>query len=362
MSTATAVDAVLAHPSAPLGAVAGIASVQASSLCATGAGSLDGTPTTPETAFDLASVTKVAATTTMILRLVAQGDLDLDAEVARFLPGTSCAPETTVRDLLQHRAGLWEWQPLYLFDDAPFATIDALPLRYPPGSARHYSDLGFMLLGRIIAHVVGAPLDAAFGSLVAKPLGLTRTGFGPVAAPVAAGAAGDDAERRMVETDEPYPVLALRRDFPWREHEIIGVADDGNCAHAFDGVAGHAGLFSTAGDLLALGSALARPHEHPELWSVESVAEFFRDGPDAGQALGWRSERVHIDGRPERMLWHPGFTGCAFGVIPDAGTAVVLLSNRLFAAEPASTDALWRTALPELLGPQGRPDERRRTP
>ncbi|MBW8761529.1 MAG: beta-lactamase family protein [Microbacterium sp.] len=362
MSAADAVEVVLAHPSAPLGAVAGIASAHENSVSAGGSASLDGRAVTTETAFDLASVTKVAATTTMILRLVAQGALALDDTVARVLPGTSCAPETTMRDLLQHRAGLWEWQPLYLFDDAASSTIDALPLRYPPGHERHYSDLGFMLLGRIIARVVGTSLDAAFESLVAKPLGLSRTGFGRAVGPVAASALGDAAERRMVETGKPYPVLTPRRDFPWREHEIVGDVDDGNCAHAFDGVAGHAGLFSTVGDLLALGSALARPHEHPELWSVESIAEFFRDGPDPGQALGWRSDRVHIDGRPERMLWHPGFTGCAFGVIPGAGASIVLLTNRLFAADPVTTEVLWRAALPEILGPQGRPDEGTRTP
>ncbi|KJL47789.1 D-alanyl-D-alanine carboxypeptidase precursor [Microbacterium hydrocarbonoxydans] len=361
MSVATAVGAVLAHASAPLGAVAGIASAHGTSVSAGGTASLDGTAVTTETAFDLASVTKVAATTTMILRLVAEGVLALDDTVARLLPSTSCAPQTTVRDLLQHRAGLWEWQPLYLFDAAASSTIDELPLRYPPGRERHYSDLGFMLLGRIISQVAGTSLGAAFETLVAEPLGLARTSFEPVAAPVASSALGDDAERRMVQTGEPYPVLAPRRDFPWRDHEILGVADDGNCAHAFGGVAGHAGLFSTAGELLELGSALARPQEHPELWSVEAVTEFFRDGPDQGQALGWRSELARVDGRPERMLWHPGFTGCALGVLPGIGASVVLLSNRLFAAEPVTTDVLWRAALPEILGPQG-PDEGTRTP
>jgi hypothetical protein len=79
------------------------------------------------------------------------------------------------------------------------------------------------------------------------------------------------------------------------------------------------------------------------------VAELLRDGPDAGQALGWRSDTVAVGGGPTRMLWHPGYTGCALGIAPGTGTAAVLLSNRLFAPEPASTEALWRTALPALL-------------
>jgi len=139
-----------------------------------------------------------------------------------------------------------------------------------------------------------------------------------------------------------------RRDFAWREDEIAGVVNDGNCFHALGGVSGHAGLFSTVDDLLRLGTALVT--DPGDEWHPDARADMFRDGPDVGQALGWRSAQVHIDGRDRRMLWHPGFTGCALGVIPETGTAVVLLSNRLMASAPTTTDALWRIALPPLLG------------
>ena len=153
----------------------------------------------------------------------------------------------------------------------------------------------------------------------------------------------------MVATGEPYPVLTADTDFAWRIDEISGVVNDGNCFHALGGVSGHAGLFSTADDLLTLGTALAAPERHPDLWHPETVAELFREGPDTGQALGWRSDTVAISGRPTRMLWHPGFTGCALGVIPGSGIATVLLTNRLFAPEPTPTETLWRAALPALL-------------
>ncbi|WP_223622709.1 serine hydrolase [Microbacterium sp. EST19A] len=362
MSAVRAVDAVLTGRSAPGGAVVGIASPSGRDVAAGGRADIAGTPITTDTAFDVASVTKVAATTTALLRLVSRGDLRFDDLVSRYLPGTACAPPTTLRHLLQHRAGLWEWQPLYLDARDPVTAMDALPLRYALDEGRHYSDLGFLLLGRIVAAVTGLPLDAAVRELVTAPLGLDRTGYGPVASPVASTALGDIAERRMVATGEPYPILTSRRHFAWREEEITGRANDGNCFHAFDGIAGHAGLFSTVDDLLTLGTALAAPDEHPDLWHPEVVADLFRDGPDPGQALGWRSETVRVDGRAHRMLWHPGFTGCALALIPGAATAAVLLSNRLLAAEPTTTDALWRSALPALLGDQTPRDEGMRTP
>jgi CubicO group peptidase (beta-lactamase class C family) len=373
MSATHAVEALLsAGSAAPAGAVVGILTPEGRDVAAGGRADAAGTAVTVDTVFDVASVTKVAATTTALLALVSRGEVDFDDPVARYLPGSPCAPGTSLRHLLQHRAGLWEWHPLYLAPGDPAAAIDALPLRYPLDEGRHYSDLGFMLLGRVVSVVADAPLDAAVRALVTAPLGLQRTGYGPVSAPVAASALGDAAERRMVATGEPYPVLApsssRSRDFAWRDGEIAGVANDGNCFHAFGGVAGHAGLFSTADDLLTLGAALAAPDEHADLWHPDAVADLFRDGPDAGQALGWRSRTVALDGREERMLWHPGFTGCALGILPEAGTAVVLLSNRLLAAEPATaapltTEALWLTALPELLGDQtSRDTEGTRTP
>ncbi|QNA93816.1 beta-lactamase family protein [Microbacterium sp. Se63.02b] len=147
-------------------------------LAAGGFADLAGTPMTTATAFDIASVSKVAATTTVILRLVSRGDLDFDDPVERFLPGTPCAAGTTVRHLLQHRAGLWEWQPLYLDREHldPADAIDAVPLRYGLDEGRHYSDLGFMLLGRIIAVVTGTPLDAAVRELVTAPSGSPAPG------------------------------------------------------------------------------------------------------------------------------------------------------------------------------------------
>lgn len=349
MNASTAVARVRDGASAPLGAVIGVRRVGETDIAVSGAADTAGAPVTVDTLFDLASVTKVAATTSALHRLAALGALLFDDTVERYLPHSPCAPGTTIRALLTHRAGLWEWQPLYFTPD-PARTVDELPLRYAPDAERHYSDLGFMLLGRIIAAIFGRPLDAAVRELVHEPLGMTRTSFGPASGDVAASALGDAAERRMVATNEPYPVLFDDPGFAWRDGEIRGDANDGNCFHGFGGVSGHAGLFGAAADLLTLGCALAVPEPSP-FWGPAVSADVFRDGPDPGQALGWRSMPVRYRGRDERMLWHPGYTGCAMGFLPGRDLAVTLLSNRLFAERIPTTNDLWAaalTAVPDL--------------
>ncbi|MFK4788468.1 serine hydrolase domain-containing protein [Microbacterium sp. ZW T5_56] len=338
MSARAAVARILTGPNPPSGVVVGTSVTEAIDIAA---GGVDGAghAVTPSSRFDVASVTKVAATTSALMRLVSHGALDLDVPAGSILPELRSAADASIRDLLTHRAGLWEWQPLYFTSD-PWKTVCELPLRYEPGAGRHYSDLGFMILGRIVSAVAGAPLDEAVRALVAEPLGLTSTGYGPVADAVVSGH-GDATEQRMVRTGEPYPVLLTDPGFTWRAADIRGVVNDGNAAHAFGGVSGHAGLFTTVADLLALGRALLSG----DFVDERVVADFFTEGADPGQALGWRTGRARLDGFDYRIIWHPGFTGCAFGVLPEAATAVAVLSNRLLAPEPRTTDSIWTDAL-----------------
>lgn len=350
MSAADAVQRLLDLESAPLGAVVGVVHGAQVDISAAGFAGTSGRPMTTETLFDLASVTKVAATTSALHRLVAQEQLSFDDPVDQYLPASPCAPGTTVRTLLYHRAGLWEWQPLYFAAD-PARTVDELPLRYPPDSAWHYSDLGFMVLGRILSAATGLPLADAVRELVHGPLGMTRTGFGPVGSgETVSSSRGDAAERRMVRTGIPYPILLDDPGFTWRERELVGEANDGNCFHAFGSISGHAGLFSTAADLLKLGSSLAAT-DVGERWGVDASQDVFRDGPDRGQAIGWRSINVRIEGSDERMLWHGGYTGTGLGFVPRREIAVVMLTNRLFADPVPAVDDLWAmtlAALPEF--------------
>lgn len=304
------------------------------------------------TLFDLASVTKVVGTTSALHRLASLGLLDVDATVNSIVASFGGARSTTVREVLQHRAGLWDWQPIYLAPgglEDPFRVIDRIPLRYEPGTERRYSDLGFMTLGRVVEAVAGAPLATAISDLVVGPLGLESFGFGPVDAHnVATSALDDRMEKAMVATGEPHPCLWGPADFAWRTQPIRGTVNDGNCAHSFGGTAGHAGLFSTIDGLLDVGAALSNTDDAPSLWDHRVTSDFFAAGPDAEQALGWRRCAIHIHGERQPLLWHPGFTGTAVGFVPGARIAVAVASNRLLATTPQNTTVLWQRVLAVL--------------
>jgi len=267
--------------------------------------------------FDVGSVTKVVVTAALHRRLV----VDPASRVHRWFPGV---PEAVrVGDLLTHRAGLRAWWPLYLaggHDRASSLAIAAgLPPGPPPGTERRYSDLGYLLAGALLEEEYGAPLDVLARDHVFAPLGMADTGYRPTV-PCVPTSLGDRIERRMVETGEPHPVddavRAAADGFRWRTHRLVGEVNDGNCWHAFGGVAGHAGLFTTAADLVAFG---------------RDLLDHVRSG---GDPLGYWP----TPGRLE----HPGFPGARFAVLPRADRVVVLLSNRLHGpGDPPALAAPW---------------------
>jgi serine-type D-Ala-D-Ala carboxypeptidase len=315
----------------------------------------DGRPMPPvplgeEPVFDVGSVTKVAATTTLCMHLVETGRLGLDEPVSQRLPGFTGEDKdtVTVRDLLEHQAGLWEWWPIYL-DRAgtgrhPLDVAQRLSLRYQPRTGRRYSDLGFMLLGEIAARAYGEPLEAVARRIVFDPLGMHDTGYRDDANKgqsdrVVATSVGDWYERRMVETGSPYPVRLRADAFTgWRTHTLVGEPNDGNCWHAFGGVAGHAGLFTTVTDLLRLGTALLSSLEGDGPWSRQLVAEFLAPGREPTQALGYWLR----PGARGAVVQHSGFPGARFAVLPERRRVAVLLTNRLHSTgEPVSLDRAW---------------------
>jgi CubicO group peptidase (beta-lactamase class C family) len=315
-----------------------------------GSGPFDAAPLNIDTTHDLASVTKVVATTTAVLRLVSERLIGLEDPVRRYLPGFAGGDkdDVTVRQLLQHRAGLWEWQPLYLAADtiqAGFEAVDRQPLRYRPGSARHYSDLGFIQLGRIITVTTGQSLPDAVSTLVTRPLGLDSTRFArPLSGSVATSSLGDQAEIAMVDTGVPYPVPYRSGGFAgWRRSPVRGTVNDGNAFHLFKGVSGHAGLFSTLPDLMTFANTFANYRNHEELWRPEVAEEFFEPGPDPEQALGFRRSQLGLGSRKLDLVWHPGFVGCMVGFAPGRGVSLALVSNRLVTPGiPIPTDTLWQ--------------------
>lgn len=291
--------------------------------------------------FDIASCTKAVATTAAVMALVTRGEVSVDDPLHRFLPSPDA--RITLRHLLTHRAGLVEWQPLYLgagSRDEAVALAAALPLRYPVGHGRHYSDHGLILTGAVVERVTGMRLDEAVAALVTGPLGMTATRYGPIPPEQAvAYGRGDDIEQAMVRDEEPYPVTLERtHTVTLRSGWVRGEVSDGNAFHAMRGISGHAGLFSTLDDLTRFGSALL---DESGAWSRPVVDSFLQPGPD-GQAVGfwW----FPATGGP--AYGHPGFTGAWFLVDPVASSVAVLLSNRLHVMAPgqrvpADIGPLW---------------------
>lgn len=332
----------------PAGAVVGVLSdgvpsVAAAGIAQEGNDEVGPRPMTVDTMLDVASVTKVASTTALAMRLVADGVLDIDERVVEYLPGFvdpvtrhdlragPARAAVTVRRLLEHTSGLPPWRPLYCRTtdrDEALALAAATPLVAEPGTTWSYSDLGMIVLGAVLEQVSGRRQDVAFAELVAGPLGLRRTAHGPVpAASAAASADSDVIEHVMVATGDPYPTDDLVTDFSgWRAGTVVGAANDGNAAHALAGVAGHAGLFATIPELLALGRSLVDREFVPD----HVVREFTtpqRLAPD--RALGFWLTTASVAGQRVPMVCHPGFTGTWLGVALDRDLVVAVAATRL---------------------------------
>jgi CubicO group peptidase (beta-lactamase class C family) len=287
------------------------------------------------TMFDLASVTKVMATTMAMMMLVDRGQVDLDAPVYRYVPDFRGVrlDSVTVRQLLQHSSGLVQWQPLYYHASnsaQTYAVIRDMPLGWGVGAARHYSDFGFMLLGYIVQRVSGQRIDAFVEQNLYRPLGLRSTTFTPRShgfTEFAVTEQGNVYEKHMVY-DSTFG-YRYRGDPTawngWRQYALNGEVDDGNSFYANGGVAGHAGLFSTAAELRVLldllnnrGSYGGRQYIRPE------VVDAFLTRDKYENYLGWQAPAY----LPPGSFSHTGFTGTYVAGIPKYKISIVLLTNR----------------------------------
>jgi CubicO group peptidase (beta-lactamase class C family) len=293
-----------------------------------------GRPMTEDTVFDLASLTKVVATTTVALALIADGRLALSDPVARHVPAASWPGPVTVRHLLTHTSGLPASARLHEgcgTRDQLLSELYRIPLEAPPGTRVTYSDLGYIVLGELVAGAAGLPLDKAVGETVIAPLGLTSTGYNP------AGPA------------ERFAATELRADgTPW-----TGVVHDEN-ARAMGGVAGHAGLFSTAADLARFAQWWVSPADGPvPVWLRREATTCQTDGLPGQEGypgrrgLGWTcpGDRFDILGDvwPPTAVSHTGFTGTSLALDSPSGRWVVLLTNGVhFGRDPAAIKSLRR--------------------
>lgn len=298
----------------------------------------DAPAVTTETLYDLASLTKVVATTTVAMTLVGQERLDLDAPVQDFLPlfAGEGKEKVTVRHLLTHSSGIDWWAPLYQEVQGKAAyleRIQVMPLVNKPGSKTVYSDLGLILLGEILERVAGAPLDTLASERVFDPLGMKDTLYNP----------GPELLARVAPTEE---------DPAWRGRLVHGEVHDEN-AFALGGVAPHAGLFGTAEDLARLAQMILNGgvFEHRRIVPRATLAEFTRLAglPDSTRALGWDTKSP--EGSSAGTLFspnsfgHTGFTGTSIWIDPERELFLILLTNRV---HPTRDNKLIRKVRPAV--------------
>lgn len=330
-------------------------------------------PTRPDSLFDLASLTK-PFTATAFMTLVEAGRVGLETAVIKVLPelaGTRPIGPTedplaktivppdprfagqevdasaiTFRHLLTHTSGLAAWRSLYREDGKqqtegkrqdeavplPHQAPPALRARriaaiyeqygfaYPPGARVIYSDLGFILLGEAVARLAGSPLEIALRQAILEPLGLLATICNPLAN-------GFSPER-----------VAPTEFCAWRRRRCIGEVHDENSA-GLGGVAGHAGLFSTAAEVAALGQLYlgGGVYNGVRLLRPETAAEMVHlqvGGDEDPRGLGWQQRSAGYSSSGRRFgphsFGHTGFTGTSLWVDPDQELVVALLTNRVY--------------------------------
>jgi CubicO group peptidase (beta-lactamase class C family) len=285
------------------------------------------TPMAADTIFDLASVTKVIATTSVAMRAVEEGRLRLDHPVQAYVPEFTGPGkwEITVRQLLTHTSGLPGYVEFFRdfdpVDAGPataaqiFSRILATELTAPPGLRYEYSDLGILLLGEVLNRALGEPYEDYAIREIFQPLGMEWTRWNPPTGWL----------DRIPPTEED----------PWRGRVVHGEVHDENAA-AMGGVAAHAGLFSTAGDLSHFAQMLLNGgiYDHRRILRRSTLRGWTRRQnrvADSSRALGW--DTAHPSERwsmfSESAFGHTGFTGTSVWVDPERDLFVILLTNRV---------------------------------
>jgi CubicO group peptidase (beta-lactamase class C family) len=300
---------------------------------------------TAGTVYDIASLTKVVATTAMAMMLEQRGQLDLKTPLGELLPGfvagrdaRDAARRVTLQHLLAHNSGLPGYVQFFKAATTPETLMDAclrLPLEAEPGARAEYSDPGFILLGKALEALTREKLDGWASREIFGQLGMTETQFGPD---------GGQVRETIPPTEE---------DTTFRHRRIQGEVQDEN-AYVLGGVAGHAGLFSNVPDLVRFTEEIlnagtgAGPGVKGRVFEDRTVERFARRQAPEGSscALGWDTPSEHSSaGRhfSSHSIGHLGYSGCSFWIDLDARVAIVLLTNRTW---PDRQSQLIKTVRP----------------
>jgi len=270
--------------------------------------------------FDLASVSKVVATTSMAMILYERGLLDLEAPIAAIIPefgdaSDSRKAEVTVRMLLAHSSGLPAYEKLFLRvknREGLLAAAFTAPLTADPGTRAEYSDIGFIILGAALERIADEPLDRFCQREVFGPLGMGRTTFNP-------------------PTTWQASIVPTADDRAFRRRVIQGEVQDEN-ASVLGGVAGHAGVFSTAQDIAIFAHAML--NGGAPMVRREALAQFTRrESSPAGtsRALGWDTPSTSSQSGEyfsSYSFGHLGYTGTSLWIDPERQLSVTFLTNR----------------------------------
>ncbi|MFL5502465.1 MAG: serine hydrolase domain-containing protein [Gemmatimonadaceae bacterium] len=272
------------------------------------------------TIYDVASLSKVVGTTTAIMILYDEKKIGLDDRVVTYIPtfGGGDKDNVTIRQLLTHTSGLPAGRDIWRIAQTPLearALVLSTPLEGRPGAQYIYSDLGADILGFLVEVVSGEPLDKFLTRRVFEPLGMNETMYRPA--------------------DSLFPRVAPTEVTPPRGYPLRGEVHDEN-AYALGGVAGHAGLFSTAADLSVFAQMMLNGGEYNGVQIVsKQTVDLFTSRAFGHRALGWdTAEGDYGSGRylGPTAYGHTGFTGTSMWIDPEREMFVILLTNRVHAA------------------------------
>ncbi|PKR77956.1 hypothetical protein CEY16_08510 [Halalkalibacillus sediminis] len=285
---------------------------------------------TNETVFDLASLTKISSST-LILKLITSGKIKLDSTLGNCLPQVKNHPALsgiTIFQLLTHSSGLKAWHPFYshLPNEDLFEILEGIELLHEESTEVLYSDLNYILLGKVIDSQYSKTIDQVVKEELAEPLETETLSYGPVFLDnIAATEFGNRTEMKMCQ----------KRGIEfngWRSisEEIIGEVNDGNTYYFLNGRSGHAGLFGTVFDVSKLGELYLKDGTFNDKQLISSTLTHESMVQQIGdRGYGWHMGRPFPSG-----AGHTGFTGTSLWVDPDLQLNVVLLTNRLNVEEP----------------------------
>lgn len=285
------------------------------------------------TLFDMASVTKIF-TMTSILKLITEKKISLDSKVVDFLEDLSpylkeFLKDLLIKDLLTHGSGLHYWYPFYTSKEKGFTEVlEEVLRRNCEKKAGTYSDLNFILLGKIISKVTDLQLDKAVEKLILRPMEMRKTSYKPnINKNVASTEYGNQIENNMVSE------LGLKfGNFRNPSNPITGQVNDGNAYYYFDGVSGHAGIFSTIDDMRKIPRLYLSEGKHKGKQFIDlDLIEKSKVNYGYDRGLGWALKGIFLDG-----YGHTGFTGTSIFVEDSLGIYIIILSNRLNVENPVN--------------------------